>query len=161
MKKIKFLFLSVLVLNLIACGEDEVNDVLNVKPQEKTLERMNGVWKSDCVDSEFGEYYGKRIITLKYANNDFEISTEIYYSDDCSLTPDRTTSYKGTYSVQKNLDGNTLLLEYSVPIDVQIWQLLSQKIRLSDSEMLVSEVVSGLDDQNSYELKIPLQKVMD
>ncbi len=157
--KLKFLFFSLLVLNLVACGEDEVQDVFGNKPQTKAIERLNGAWTSGCIDSEFGAFYGRRIVTLKFSNINFEAHIDSYYSTECAAVSDRTTSYIGTYTVQKNYDANTVLLEYSVPIDAQVSQLLNQKIQFSDGSLLTSELISGFEKENDYSLRFVMTRL--
>lgn len=158
MKVLKFLFLSLMVCNLVACG-DEVEDALTSKPQTKSIDRLNGNWTSGCVDSEFGAFYGRRIITLKFSNNNFEAHIDSYYSTECAGVSDRTTSYIGSYTVQKSYDANTVLLEYSVPIDAQVWQLLSQKIQINAGGLLVSDLISGFEKDNEFILKLEMTRI--
>lgn len=159
MKKLKFLFFSLMVFNLVACGDDEVEDVLNNKPQTKSIERLNGNWTSGCIDSEFGAFYGRRIVTLKFSNNNFEAHIDSYYSTECAAVSDRTTSYVGSYTVQKNYDANTVLLDYSVPIDALVWQLLSQKVQISDEGLLTSELISGFEKDNEFTLTLEMTRI--
>ena len=159
MKSLKFLFFGLIVFNLVACGEDEAQDAFGNKPQTKAIERLNGAWTSGCIDSEFGAFYGRRIVTLKFSNNNFEAHIDSYYSTECAAVSDRTTSYVGSYTVQKNYDANTVLLEYSVPIDAQVWQLLSQKVQISDEGLLTSELISGFEKDNEFTLTLEMTRI--
>lgn len=159
MKMLKFLFFNLVVLHLTACGSDEIKDAVSIKPQTKSIEKLNGSWTSGCIDSEYGAYYGRRIITQKFSENKFETYIDRYYANDCATVPDKTTSYIGTYKVQKRYDTSTVLLQYTVPVDEQIWQLLSQKIQITDAGMITSELMSGFEKDNDYTLKLVMKRL--
>ncbi len=144
------------VFNLAACGDDAEDAIAaafdgNVKPQ--TALNVDGDWTSGCINGAFGEQYGRRIINLNFLGNTFLMQVEDYQGTDCVKLIESSTK-KGTFSQVKSYNDNTYLVEYRIPINEQVSQLLSQKIQINNDSLLTSEISGAQDSADSATVSI-------
>ena len=141
MKK-SLLFLIGSMLLLVQCSpkaDIALGPATTTKKEASTKgPQLDGEWASDCIESQWGASYGKRILTFRFSGQEFQQS-ETSYSDARCAVATRHTELKGTFGYVRSRGNGVFSVKYIIPIDKNSWTWRYQNLSVETNSIRITD----------------------